>query len=289
MKVWGSEFPVNLPASASEMAPQASSGESSTPVSAPSATSAPASTEAVTTATLADISLALSPQPSVQENIPASALPPEARVLFTEAQMAMGTFGRSRFFLEQMLTANPGSAFFGASAMQAMLGPDGSTLSGHAVQQLLQMGALSETVASLPAKATEAPQVLLIVRDALTGERFRLQAPRENTPSFQPVPGDLLTLYWAGLSMEGPLGELYLRHDRSGDGLLMADLSGLAISWRSRLRNLFQAGLLFLAIVGVFLGLVVLAGTTSDSTEALTVASLIIGSLCFLLYLGLRK
>jgi len=287
VKVFGPEFPIGLPDTVTEIATGSSTGgQSSAVVPAPRATGAAGSTSPAVLLDGPDISLQLLPPPGVGEKIPASALPPEARVLFTDAQMAMGTFGRTRLFLDQVLTATPGTAAFSPSVMQAVIGPDTTTVTGHAVQQLLQNG--GDPGALNAGKAADGPQMLLIVRDPMTGERYRLQAPVQGATGFRPAPGDLLTLYWAGLSMEGPLRGLYLRHDRSGDGLLLADLTGLARSWRKRILGLIQAGLLFLLIVGVFLGLAIVAGMSSDSSESLTAATLILGSLLFLLYLGVR-
>lgn len=288
MKVFGTDFPISLPDSISDIAtgdrsPNSSSGG---PVN-PATTSAASASSAATVRSGPDISLALLPSPNVGEKIPASALPPEAKVLFTEAQMAIGSFGRTRMFLEQMMTATPGSPLFSPTVMQAVILPDASTAPGHAVQQLLQHG--GDAGALIAGKSADGTQMLLIVRDAISGERYRLQAPLNGSVPFRPAPGDLLTLYWAGLSMEGPLRGLYLRHDRSGDGVLLADLSGLARSWRRRVFSLLQAGLLFLVLIGAFLGLAILAGMSSDVSESLTAAGLILGSLLFLLYLGSRK
>jgi phage tail protein X len=235
--------------------------------------------------TAIDDSLALLPEPRVGERIPSSALPPEVQVLFNEAQMAMGSFGRTRLFLEQVITANPANAQFSPTVMESILLPDASTVPGHAVQQMLQLGA---EPAAMTAAPSGGPQMLIIARDAMTGELYRLQAPLAGTEIFRPAPGDLLTLYWAGLSMQGPLRGLYLRHERSGDGILLADLGTLARSWQNRVKGLLQAGFLFLLILGGLVGLAVLAGLSSDLSETLAVAALILGVLGYLLFAGLR-
>lgn len=287
MKVSGPEFPVGLPDPLSDIATGDSSGRPATPgapARSAATAAAPLSDPAIFRAAVDD-SLQLLPEPRVGERIPPSALPPEAQVLFNEAQMAMGSFGRTRLFLEQVVTANPAGPQVSASVMESILSPDASTLSGRAVQQMLQNGA---NPGALAAQAAGGPQMLIVARDAMTGEVYRLQAPLAGAEFFRPAPGDLLTLYWAGLSMQGPLRGLYLRHERSGDGLLLADLGSLARSWQSRLKALFQAGFLFLLIVGVLVGLAVLAGLSRDTSETLAVVSLILSALGYLLFLGLR-
>ncbi len=288
MKVFGPDFPINLPDALSDIATGDSSGgnaaETATTARTPLAPSQSAETVALTS--LPDISLQLLPEPRAGEKIPAAALPPEVRVLFNEAQMAMGTFARTRLFLEQIVTANPENALFSASAMESILNPDRSTATGRAVQQLLQNGAVAGAAATSPGAG--GPQMLIVARDAMTGELYRLQKPLSGAEFFRPAPGDLLTLYWAGLSMQGPLRGVYLRHERSGDGLLLADLGSLARSWQSRLKALLQAGVLFLLIFGVLVALAVLAGLSSDISETMAVASLILAALGYLFFLGLR-
>jgi len=284
VKVFGPDFPVGLPDSFSDIATGDNSGRS-TGAGAPPRSGAPApATDAAALRAVIDDSLQLLPEPRVGEKIPASALPPEAQVLFTEAQMAMGSFARTRLFLEQVITANPADAQFSAPAMESILSPDANTAAGRAVQQLLQNGA------NLGAASGQGggPQMLIIARDAMTGALYRLQTPLAGAEVFRPAPGDLLTLYWAGLSMQGPLRGLYLRHERSGDGLLLADLGSLARSWQSRLKALLQAGVLFLLIIGALVGLAVLAGMSSDLSETLVVSALILGALGYLLFLSLR-